>query len=147
MADAVERYLELALRLGKHAEELVDSYYGSAGIARRIEAEEPREPTALAEEGEALLGELEDDPWLAAQVRSLAATARKLSGERLDYAEEGRLVYDLDPRWHDEEPFRRAAGILDEALPGTASSARGTRAGSSRQAPQLGGGVTHRLPE
>ena len=114
----VERYLELGLRLGRHADELVDSYYGPAEVARRVAAEEPREPRALAEDADALAVELGDDPWLAAQARSLGATARKLAGEELGYAEEGALVYGIEPRWHDEDAFRRAATLLDEALPG-----------------------------
>ena len=118
MADQVERYLELALRLGRHDADLVDAYYGPEELSRRVEAEELREPAALAVDAQALAEEAGADKWLAAQVQSLGATARKLGGERLGYAEEGRLVYGIEPRWHDEEPFRRAAAILDEALPG-----------------------------
>ena len=118
MADQVERYLELALRLGRHDADLVDAYYGPEELSRRVEAEELREPAALAVDAQALAEEAAADKWLAAQVQSLGATARKLGGERLGYAEEGRLVYGIEPRWHDEEPFRRAAAILDEALPG-----------------------------
>ena len=118
MGEPVERYLELALRLGRHDEDLIDSYYGPEELARRIEAEEPREPAALAEDADALADEVADDEWLVAQVGALAANARKLGGERLGFAEEGRLVYGIEPRWHDEEPFRRAAVTLDEALPG-----------------------------
>jgi hypothetical protein len=115
----VRRYLELGLRLGKHSDELVDSYYGPQEIARAVDAEEPREPAALVEEAQELLGEVADDPWLAGQVQALWAHARKLAGERFRYAEEGELVYGIQPRWHDEESFRRAAAILDEALPGS----------------------------
>jgi len=118
VADQVERYLELALRLGRHDADLVDAYYGPEELSRRVEAEELREPGALAVDAQALAEEAAADKWLAAQVQSLGATARKLGGERLGYAEEGRLVYGIEPRWHDEEPFRRAAAILDEALPG-----------------------------
>jgi hypothetical protein len=118
VADLVERYLELGLRLGRHAEDLVDSYYGPAELASRVELEDAREPAALAEDAAELAAELEREPWLAAQVRALEANARRLAGEPLDYAEEGRLVYGIDPRWHDEQPFRRAAVLLDEALPG-----------------------------
>ena len=114
----VERYLELALRLGKHDEDLVDSFAGPQELARRVEGEEPRDPAALAEDAQALLDELGDDPWLAAQVRALWANARKFAGERFEYAEEGRLVYGIEPRWHGEEAFGRAAELLDEALPG-----------------------------
>ena len=51
-------------------------------------------------------------------MRALWAQARKLTGEELTYAEEGELVYGIEPRWHDEEPFRVAAAMLEEALPG-----------------------------
>jgi len=118
VADQVERYLELALRLGRHDADLVDAYYGPEELSRRVEAEELCEPAALALDAQALAEEAAADKWLAAQVQSLGATARKLGGERLGYAEEGRLVYGIEPRWHDEEPFRRAAAILDEALAG-----------------------------
>ena len=114
----IERYLELALRLGKHDEDLVDSFYGSDALAQRVEAEGLRDPAELAEDAEALFAELGDDPWLAAQVQALGANARKLAGERFEYVEEGRLVYGIEPIWHDEEAFRRAAGLLAEALPG-----------------------------
>lgn len=114
----VHRYLELGLRLGRHAEELVDAYYGPEEVARRVDAEGLREPAVLAEEARELLAEVADDPWLAGHVQALWAQARKLAGEELGYAEEGELVYGIEPRWHDEEPFRAAAATLDEALPG-----------------------------
>jgi len=118
VAELVERYIELALRLGKHDEDLIDSYYGPEELSRRVDAEEPRDPAALAEDARALAGDAAGDDWLVGQVEALGANARKQAGERLDFAEEGRLVYGIDPRWQDEEPFRRAAELLDEALPG-----------------------------
>ena len=83
-----------------------------------MDAEGLREPAVLAEEARELLAEVADDPWLAGHVQALWAQARKLAGEELGYAEEGELVYGIEPRWHDEEPFRAAAATLDEALPG-----------------------------
>src|SRR5438094_7500932 len=109
------RYVELGLRLGKHDDDLVDSYYGPDwGIG----AEEPRDPIALAQEAELLLQDVGEDPWLAAHVRALWTHARRFSGEQLTYAQEGELVYGIEPLWYDEAPFRRAADMLDEALPG-----------------------------
>lgn len=113
------RYVELGLRLGKHDDDLVDSYYGPEDWARRIDAEEPRDLASLADEAQELLAEVEGDPWLEAHVQALWANARKLSGEQFGYAEEGELVYGIEPRWHDEEPFHRAAAILEETLPGS----------------------------
>jgi hypothetical protein len=114
----VRRYLELGLRLGKHADELVDAYWGPEEIARAVDAEEPREPAELAGEAQELLAETAGDPWLAGEVQALWAQARKLAGEHLSYSQEGELVYGIEPRWHDEEPFRTAAQMLEEALPG-----------------------------
>lgn len=113
------RYLELGLRLAKHYDELLDAYWGPEEIAQRIDAEEPPEPAALVREAQELLAEVTGDPWLAGEVRALWAQARKLVGEELTYAEEGELVYGIEPRWHDEGPFRAAAELLEEALPGT----------------------------
>jgi hypothetical protein len=96
----------------------VDSVYGWDELQARVDAEELREPQQLAEDAEALLAEVADDPWLTAQVRALGANGRKLAGERFDYVEEGRLIYGIEPRWHEEDAFRRAAGVLDQALPG-----------------------------
>ena len=114
----VRRFLELGLRLGKHVDELVDGYYGPEDIAGAVAAEAPRDPAALVGDAQELLAEVAEDPWLAAQVRALWAQARKLTGDQLTYAEEGELVYGIEPRWHDEEPFRTAAAMLEEALPG-----------------------------
>ena len=113
-----ERYLELGLRLGRHAPELIDSYYGPAGLARRIADEPLLEPARLADDGAELLAEL-DDRWLAAQVRALETTARTLAGEELPYAEEIELTYGIRPRWIDEQEFERAHALLDDALPGS----------------------------
>lgn len=114
----VRRYLELGLRLGKHADELIDAYWGPAETARAIDAEEPRAPAVLVEEAQELLADVADDPWLAGEVRALWAQARKLAGEELTYAQEGELVYGIEPRWHDEEAFRAGAAMLEDALPG-----------------------------
>jgi len=116
---AKERYVALALRLGRHEDELIDSIYGWDELRARVDSEEPHEPRSLAEDAGALLEDVAGDPWLEAQVRALDATARKLAGERFDYEEEGCLVYGIEPRWHDEADFRRAIEILDETLPGS----------------------------
>ena len=50
-----DRYLELGLRLGKHYDELIDTYWGPEEIAQHIDAEEPREPAVLVHEAEELL--------------------------------------------------------------------------------------------
>ena len=119
MASVVERYLELGLRLGRHADDLVDSYYGPKEVSERVAAEEQRAPAALVGDAASLLDDVADDPWLAGQVRALHTTARRLAGEELSYVEEVALVYGIEPRRGDEADFREAHRLLDEALPGT----------------------------
>jgi len=77
-----ERYVELALRLGRHEPDLVDFYYGPPDLRRRVDAEPLSEPKRLAADAGELLAELED-PWLTAQVRALETTARIMAGEEL----------------------------------------------------------------
>jgi hypothetical protein len=113
-----ERYLELALRLGRHEPDLVDFYYGPAELQQRVADEPLLEPARLAAEAAELLAEL-DDPWLAAQARALETIARELAGEELPYAEEVELKYGIRPRWVDEWEFERGHALLDEALPGS----------------------------
>ena len=114
-----ERYVELGLRLGRHEPELVDSYYGPEELRQRIDAEPLLEPARLAADAAELLADLEDDRWLAAQVRALETTARTLAGEELPYAEEVELTYGIRPHWVDEQQFERGHAILDDALPGS----------------------------
>lgn len=113
-----ERYLELALRLGRHEPDLVDYYYGPPELERRVADEPPLEPSHLVADARELLAEL-DDPWLAAQVRALETTARTLAGEELPYTEAVELKYGIRPRWFDEREFERGHSLLAEALPGS----------------------------
>src|SRR5438874_1720309 len=113
--NVVERYLELGLRVGKHVDELVESYYGPPEVAARVEAEQPLAPEPLKADAEALLADLahaDVEParrrWLEAQVRSLRTTARRVAGETMSYTEEVELSYGISPRWFDEEQFERA---------------------------------------
>lgn len=113
-----ERYIELALRLARHEPELLDSYYGPPELEQTVADEALVEPTRIAADAKVLLEQL-DDRWLAAQVRALETTARRLSGEELPYAEEVELTYGITPQWVDEAEFERAHRLLDEALAGS----------------------------
>ena len=126
--NVVERYLELALRLGRHADELVDAYFGPEEVRARVEAEAVTSPARLADDAAELRRELDFDDearqrWLDAQVRALETIARKLDGGSFAYAEEVELVYGVRPRWYDETEFEQAHALLDEALPGSGTVA------------------------
>jgi hypothetical protein len=116
MDAAVERYLLLGLRLGRHVDGLVDAYYGPPELAARAEAEGRIEPRRLVADAEALLAEL-DDGWLADQARGLRTAAGILAGERLAYADEVEACYGVRPRPPDAAAYRAAHARLDRLLP------------------------------
>ncbi len=134
----VDEYLTLGLRLGRHIDGMVDAYYGPPELRARVEAEPVRAPERLVADARSLLAgidagaPLDPDPagtggdgaaparrhWLRAQVVGLATTARKLSGERIGYADEVEACYGVRPTRVDEEVLVSAHRRLDEVLPG-----------------------------
>src|SRR5688572_6604775 len=105
MTDAVDRYLELGLRLGRHIDGFVDAYFGPAGIQQRVTAEPVIAPAKLADDARRLLADVEAgdlEPtrrhFLAAQVRGLHTTARKLAGEPITYSDEVETSYGVRPQ-------------------------------------------------
>lgn len=125
-AGTVERYLELGLALGRHVDGLVDAYFGPPALAERVAAAPPTPPSRLAEDARRLLADLDHDDlsadrrhWLAAQVRGLHTTARRLAGEPIGYADEVEACYGVRPRWVEEDELAEAHRRLDAALPGS----------------------------
>jgi hypothetical protein len=114
---AVERYLLLGLRLGRHVDEVVDAYYGPPELAAAVEAEPPADPAALVSEADALLDELEDG-WLRDQVGGLRTYAGVLAGEPRSYSDEVERCYGVRPGHTDEAVFRAVHEQLEELLPG-----------------------------
>ena len=113
-----ERYLLLALRLGRHLDGLVDAYFGPPELEAAAEAEPPRDPGELVADAQTLLDELEDG-WLRDQVAALRACAGLAAGEARPYADEVEACYGVRPVHTDEAVFAEAHGRLDELLPGT----------------------------
>jgi hypothetical protein len=122
VSQVAEQYLELALRLGKHLDNLVDSYYGPPEISARVEAEEPRDPTSLVEDAKRIRKDA-DTAWLAAQLTALETAARKLAGEDVSYQDEIQGYYGIPAAWIPEERFEEAHRKLEAALPGNGSLA------------------------
>jgi hypothetical protein len=122
--DVVTEYLELGLRLGRHIDGLVDSYYGPQEIKDRIDAEEPREPSALADDAGGMMESLDSSQtWLRSQLVGLETVARRLAGDEIPYEDEVERCYGIRPRRVDESEFEQAHRELDEALPGPGSLA------------------------
>ena len=115
-----ERYLQLALRLGRHVDGLVDSYYGPAELQQQVEAEEKIDAAQLAADGDALLAELPDG-WLSDQVQGCATYAHVLAGDDISYADEVEGCYGVRPELVDSSVYEAVHAQLDELLPGDGS--------------------------
>lgn len=129
MVDVPAAYVELALRLGRHVDGLVDSYYGDPAISRRVDAEPPRQPASLAEDAGRLLSAFatglaeQRDRWLRAQLTGLRTVAGRLAGEELEYSDEVERCYGVRPRHTPEAELEEAHRLLDAALPSGGSLA------------------------
>ena len=111
-----ERYLELGLRLGRHVDGLVDSYYGPAELKAQVDAEALVPAEALAADAGTLEGELPDG-WLRDQVHGLATYARVLAGDQISYSDEVEACYGVRPTRWDENAYREVHERLDALLP------------------------------
>ncbi len=112
-----ERYVRLGLQLGRHADDIVDTYFGPPELAAAVDAAAPVDPAELAASARALAGEL-DDGWLRDQVAGVAAYAGVLAGESRSYADEVEACYQLRPQRTDESVFAEVHERLEGLLPG-----------------------------
>jgi hypothetical protein len=123
VSDVATAYIELGLRLGRHVDGLVDSYYGPPELAERVDAESLTDPVELVAEVGQLLADAEAGSWLAAQLVGLETVARKLTGEEIPYEDEVERCYGVRPTWTPEEVFEAAHRELDEVLRGSGTLA------------------------
>ena len=141
-ANAVERYLELGLQLGRHVDGLVDAYYGPGHLRDRVAAAPAVAPARLAADARRLLADLhagagDVDPhrrhWIAAQVDGLRVTAERLGGTPISYSDEVEACYGVRPRWIEEDELAEAHRRLDAVLPGSGEVAPRLHEWSERQ--------------
>jgi hypothetical protein len=131
--DAIaRRYVVLGLNLGHNDPNYVDAYYGPDSLRAAADAESltVAQVRAAAESLIALLGDTVPayadsmlrlrHRYLHVQLGSMAARARMLGGERLDFGEEARALYDVSPPRHTDASFDSLLARLDTLLPGRA---------------------------
>ena len=119
---AIERYLLLGLRLGRHIDGFVDAYYGASELAAQVDAEALVPAEELAVEAAALaadldLGDAGRTAWLEAQLLGCETTARRLAGEPISWADEVEACYGVRPDPVPEERFAAAHERVAAALP------------------------------
>ena len=123
--DLGERYLVLAMRLGRLAPDLVDSYSGPRELAARVGEQPPPTPEQLREEARELrvAAQTETDDaarrrWLAAQLDAIETACAVLDGERIGYRELVHRCHGVRTTPAPEEGFAAAHERLRDALPG-----------------------------
>lgn len=128
MNEGAETFVKLALALGVHDPDYVDSFYGPAEW--RKEAEAAKRPLdAMASDAAALLTRLRAVPepseellrlrrtFLIRNAEALTTRVDILRGKRLSFDEESRALYDAVAPVLGEEHFRAAWNELAAALP------------------------------
>jgi hypothetical protein len=117
MTSPGEAYVLLGLRLGRHVDGLVDSYYGPSELKEQVDTESLAEPSELVAQGDALLAQLADG-WLRDQALGLRTYAGKLAGEEISYSDEVERCYGVRPERPDTAVYAAAHERLAELLPG-----------------------------
>jgi hypothetical protein len=119
-------YVRLALRIDRHVEGYVDSYYGPVAWKAEIEAEPLRPVAALLEHVARLqdrVAQAEMDAqrrdFLTRQLTAMVTVLKRLSGEELSLAQEVRGCFDITPQRVPEAQFDATLRELDALLPGT----------------------------
>ncbi|MGH2561356.1 MAG: hypothetical protein ACRDJH_20010 [Thermomicrobiales bacterium] len=120
-----QEYVALAFAIERLVPGYVDAYFGPLGIKESALAGDPPAARTLVERGHALAARVasggcaaERTRYLAAQVRAMLATSRRLAGEELSYLGEVRHCFDVEPERTPEVVFNDAIAELDELLPG-----------------------------
>ncbi|HEV2591388.1 MAG TPA: hypothetical protein VGU02_05785, partial [Gaiellaceae bacterium] len=117
-----ERYILLGLRLNRHVDGVVDSYYGPAELKTEAESGDPVPPEQLAADGAALVADLEDG-WLRDCAQGLETYARVIAGEPISYSDEVERCYGVRPERLSKSVYEEAHAKLEELLPGEGSLA------------------------
>lgn len=126
--DEAERYVRLALQLGEYDPDYVDAYLGPEEWAQSAK-KNLKSKAELSREIEALLADLRemspDDPdsinrhkALLKNVQAMDTRMRMVNGETFSFAEEARLIYDVELPAFDFSEFDRAREEIDRLLPG-----------------------------
>lgn len=128
MDEIGRRYLLLALRLGRHLPDLIETYIGPGELSEAVAAEAPAPAEELhlealslhAEVAELAEGTEADDrrrAWLADQLTALAASARLVAGEEIGYVDLVEELYGIAAEAEPDATFASAQHLLDEVLP------------------------------
>jgi Domain of unknown function (DUF4440) len=124
-----QTYVQLVLAMGQHDPDYVDAFYGP--VEWKTTAEQEKKPLdAIGTEATQLRTALEKIPvpvdemgrlrreYLVKQLSALEARVRMLKGERLNFDEESRRLYDAVAPTFPESHFQNILNQLEARIPG-----------------------------
>lgn len=129
LGDTAEAYVKLVLALGQHDKDYVDAYYGPPEWKAAAEKEQ-RPLQAIGDEAQRLLDQLAQVSapeaeieqlrleYLRKQLSALGARVRILRGEKMQFDEESRALYDAVAPTRSPEHYQKILDQLDAKLPG-----------------------------
>lgn len=129
-----DEYVRLSLAVGRHEPAFVDAYYGPAEWKQAAESGAARPVPQLLDEARALLGKVRQQPagdrqrFLEKQLVAVEGFLRRLAGEKLAFAEEARLLFDIEAPRCGEDVLEPARLALEKLLPGEGDLAARTQA-------------------
>ena len=123
--DLGERYLELALRFGRLAPSMVESYVGPAEIAERVDGEPAPDREDVAQQAALLADAVRDGvadrsrrAWLIGQAGGIQAACEWLDGDAVGYRELAWRCHGIKVEQVAESQFEQAHELVMQALPG-----------------------------
>ncbi|MEZ0051575.1 hypothetical protein ABIA30_002583 [Mycobacterium sp. MAA66] len=122
----IREYLLLGLRFDRIEEGYVDSYTGDHAVRQQVADEPAPDPADLARQARRLLGEVDGAgltqqraDYLKAHLRALECAGRKFAGEDVGFVDEVRAYFDVSITKGDEDRYRDAHRLLDDAVGGS----------------------------
>ena len=126
--DFGREYLLLGLRIDKHVDGFVDSYYGPEELSSVVQQEAKKSPHDLLENVNELIKTLPDQGFederhhfLNKMLTAMKTTIDILSGEDIEYLEKVKRLFDIEPKKISESHFITAVEQLDELYEGKGS--------------------------
>lgn len=123
--DLSHEYLSLSFAIDRLFPGFIDAYFGPPAVKDAALAGPAPDPAALLARAHELASavaaaDLIDSrrDFLAAQVAAMVTVCRKLAGEPIEYRDEVRTLFDVEPAFTPEAAFDTAIAELDELLPG-----------------------------
>ena len=126
----IREYLLLGLRFDRIESGYVDAFTGDPALRHIVAAEPTPDPADLVRQARRLIDALPDMPYrngfdrqradyVGAHLRALECAGRKFSGEQIGFVDEVHDYFDVRISKGDDETYRQAHALLDEALGGS----------------------------